>query len=286
LRKILFTYWHQGFDQAPDIIRACTRMMQRHHPDWRIHFLDAASVSDWIDPIPISKSKWEQLQLPHRSDLIRTQLLLNHGGVWADPTLWFCRSLDDWLPDVMNTGLFLFSRPGPDRIISNWFISAEKGQYLLQRLYEALCAYWEDNDFSNLGGAAMNGVARALQRISKRSLALPRLWLRRPIIRFVRAYPYMIYHYLFYDLICTDRRCREIWEAMPKVSADGPHRLLRHGLDQPMTPLLSEEIEQARQPLYKLTWKLAGGGEFASDSVLAHLRRQGLDAGTAAGPAR
>jgi hypothetical protein len=273
LKKTIFTYWHQGFEQAPEIVKACARVIESHHPDWDIHFLDARTVDDWIDPMPIPREKWERLQLAHRSDLIRTQLLLRHGGVWADPTIWFCRPLDDWLPEQMEAGLFFFSRPGPDRIISNWFIASEKGGLILDRLYERLCRYWTENEFLNLGGGGMSASAKLFQRISRRSLDLPRLWLRRPMMRLLRAYPYMVYHYMLYDLICSDADCQAVFGRMPKVSADGPHRLLRYGLDRSINQSLQEEIETAQQPLYKLTWKLPRDKVGVEDSVLRYLFR-------------
>jgi hypothetical protein len=255
LKKTIFTYWHQGFDQAPEIVKACARVIERHHPDWDIHFLDAQTVDDWIDPMPIPREKWERLQLAHRSDLIRTQLLIKHGGVWADPTVWFSRPLDDWLPSHMEAGLFLFRHPGRDRTISNWFITAEPGNPLLVRLYDKLCAYWSDNEFDNFD-RSMSLSAQWLHRILRRNQSLPRLWLRTPIIRLFRTFPYMIYHYAFHDLVRIDAECRAVWDQMPDVRADGPVRLLRHGLNEAFDDTARSLLTSPdRAPLYKLTWK-------------------------------
>ena len=253
--KRLFTYWHQGFDQAPPIVRACVRNAERLHSGWRMHLIDAGSVSSWTDPVPIPEERWNQLSLAHRSDLIRTQLLIKHGGVWADPTVWFSRPLDDWLPSHMEAGLFLFRHPGRDRTISNWFITAEPGNPLLVRLYDKLCAYWSDNEFDNFD-RPMSLSAQWLHRILRRNQSLPRLWLRTPIIRLFRTFPYMIYHYAFHDLVRTDAECRAVWDRMPDVRADGPVRLLRHGLNEAFDDAARSLLTSPeRAPLYKLTWK-------------------------------
>ena len=94
----IFTYWHQGFDSAPPIIQACRTTFEKCNPDFELHFLDARSVREWLEPIPIPDDKWNRLSLAHRSDVIRTQLLVRYGGVWADPTVFFTRPLNDWLP--------------------------------------------------------------------------------------------------------------------------------------------------------------------------------------------
>jgi len=255
MNRKLFTYWHQGFDNAPAIIKACLQVAKHLHPDWTVHKLDAETVSNFIEPIPIPAERWRQLCLAHRSDLIRTQLLIRYGGVWADPTVWFSRPLDDWLPQQMASGLFLFRRPGPDRLISNWFIAAEPGNRLLIRLYETLCRYWSDNDFDNFDRPMRPG-AHFLHRVLRRHIELPRLWLTPPIIRLFRTFPYMIYHYAFHDLVRRDAECRAVWDRMPAVSADGPIGLQRLGLTEPFDDRAEALLTAPeRPPLYKLSWK-------------------------------
>ena len=257
LKKTLFTYWHQGFDSAPPVVKACLENAKRTLKDWEVHQLAENNVTSWIDPIPIPKSRWQQLCLAHRSDLIRTQLLIKHGGVWADPTVWFNRPLDDWLPEQMSAGLFLFQRPGRDRAISNWFIAAEPGNRLLVCLYENLCRYWSDNEFDNFN-CAMRPGAQMLHKILRRHIELPRLWLKPSVIRLFRAFPYMIYHYMFYDIVRRDTECWEIWKNMSRRSADLPHTLSHYGLLKELQPAIQRHIDEVQSPLYKLSWKLSG----------------------------
>lgn len=269
MQRSLFTYWHQGFENAPPIVRACLQVARKHHPDWSIHALDAETVGDWIDPFPIPERRWRQLGLAHRSDLIRTQLLIRYGGVWADPTVWFSRPLDGWLPEKMSAGLFLFQRPGRDRAISNWFIAAEPNNRLLVVLYEKLCSYWSENEFGNFD-RPMGGGARFLHRVLQRNQDLSRLWLTKPVIRLFRTFPYMIYHYAFYDLVRSDPECTRIWKRMAPVSADGPHKLLRAGLLAPATDRVIGIIDSRQEALFKLTWKLPKS-EVPKGTVLYHL---------------
>lgn len=255
VRKTVFSYWHQGFVSAPALIKACVETFHRLNPDWEILLLDSESVLDWIDLPPIPEEKWCRLKLAHRSDLLRTQLLIKYGGVWADPTVWLCKPFDTWLPDLLDAGLFMFHRPGRDRVISNWFIAAEKESPLLKRLYERLCAYWSENEFDNLDGD-MSSASQVLGRLLNRNLHLPRLWLKRPMIRLFRTYPYMVYHYMIFDLICTDPESRAIWERMPKLSADIPHYPAHRGLLSPLDTESRSFIDSKRAPLFKFSWKL------------------------------
>lgn len=254
----IFTYWDQGFDNAPEIVRACVSSFYQKNSGWSIVLLDSETIADWIEPIPIPADKWNRLSLPHRSDLIRTQLLIRHGGVWADPTVWFCKPLDDWLPKAMRAGVFMFHRPGRDRAISNWFIAAHQNNQLLQRQYDRLCTYWRENEFDNLGGNE-NKWGQFLKRAINRNLEWPRLWLWKPIIRLFRTCPYMIYHYLIYDLVRSEPEFGRMWQSMPKISAHLPIFLLHRGLFEPLDENTRKFIDAGSAPLYKLTWKLPSG---------------------------
>jgi len=254
-RKV-FTYWDQGFNNAPPVIRACRTTLERYNPDWELHFLDFHSVQDWLEPVPIPAEKWNQMSLAHRSDVIRTQLLIRYGGVWADPTVLFTQPLNDWLPERMSAGVFMFHRPGRDRVVSNWFIAAALENPLLVRQYDRLCEYWRENDFRNFD-RSMGPMARAARRLLNRNLELPRLWLRKPVIRLLKAYPYMIYHYMIYDNVRSKPELRALWERMPKVSADIPHFAVHRGLLEPLDDEAKRFIDSGEAPLFKLTWKLA-----------------------------
>ena len=274
--KRIFTYWHQGWDEIPPVLRVCLNSMRRHHADWKIHLLDANTASDWLEPIPVPEENWKQLPLAHRSDVIRTQLLLRHGGVWADPTLWFADSIDEWLSKRMDSGLFLFHRPGRDRLISNWFIAAEAGNPLLARFYEELCRYWRENEFETIGFTQRRAV-NVLSRVLHRNLLLPQIWFSKPMIRLFRHSPYMVYHYLFARMVRTNPACAAVWKATRRESADAPHRLLRYGLLAPLTPAVAQALQAADPPLFKLTWKL-GDSRIPENSILAELfRREGQE---------
>ena len=274
--KNIFTYWHQGWDAVPPVLRVCLNSIRRHHGGWKISLLDARTILDYLDPIPIPDGKWRLLPLAHRSDLIRTQLLLQHGGVWADPTVWFAGPMDEWLSKRLDSGLFMFHRPGRDRLISNWLIAAEAGNPLVARFYEELCRYWRENDFETIG-FTQRGAVNFLARVLHRNLRLPQIWFAEPMIRLFRHAPYMVYHYLFAKMVRTDPACAAVWSATPRLSADAPHRLLRHGLLAPVTPEVEQTLQLADPPMFKLTWKLAGR-RIPENSLLAELfRREGLE---------
>ena len=274
MRNTFWTYWHQGIDEAPEIIHHCIRSFKAHHPDWQIHILNNNSVKDFIEPPEVKKEILDKMSLAHRSDLLRTKLLIKYGGVWADPTCFFTKPLDKWLPEYLDSGLFFFHKPGRDRIISNWFITCEPEHPFLIRLYEELCNYWNDYDFRNMGRTEKSKVEHWLKRIINRNLEWPRIWFHPIMTNLLRLYPYMVYHFKVYDLIQHDSELREYYEKMNKFSADIPHKMQRFGLLEPLSKEAKRWIDQKRSPLYKLNWKLKSD-QIPDGSTLDYLIKQG-----------
>ncbi len=254
LPRNIFTYWEQGFDDAPRIARTCLAQLRRLHPHWELRALDAASAEEAIEALPLSRDELLKLSRPHRSDLIRTQLLIDHGGVWADPTVFVTRPFDEWLDVLMGAGLFLFANPGRDRRTSNWFIAAEPGHDTLVQLRDRLCAYWANHDFRNQG-RPLGASEKYLMRAVNRNLTLPRLWFTWPLRRLVRVYPYMVYHYMLQELVHESESVRRTFEQMPVFPAEGPCRLLRFGVGNAFGPEAQAILDDAAVPLHKLTWK-------------------------------
>ena len=270
--KTIWTYWHQGFYNAPSAVKPCIDQWKKLHPDWDIKLLDQNNIYEYAEPLPIKASTLDKMMLPHQSDLLRTQLLIKYGGVWADPTCFPLQKLDHWLPGNMQAGFFFFYKPGRDRIISNWFIAAEKGNAVLKSLYNALIYYWNNNNFKNLGRTNTT-FEKQLNRLLNRNLILPRLWFSPLFTKILQIYPYMVYHFMLYDLISKYKNIKEQFDLMPKQSALPPHYLQRAGMMDPLSTHIKTIIDEQQVPLLKLTWKIKQD-EIPQDSNLAYLFNQ------------
>lgn len=254
IERAIFTYWEQGFDHAPPLVGKCLQQMRRLNPTWTIHALDGRSISPWVGERFVPEGIWEKLGRAHRSDLLRTQLLIRYGGVWMDPTVFCVRSLDDWLPDAMRGGLFLFRKPGLDRLISNWFIAAEPENLVLQRLLARLLDYWSWALFER-EDKVPGAVEKFLIRLLNRHHRLSRLRVRAPWRNLFSESPYMVYHYLLCDLVLTDREAKAIWQQVPVLPAAPPHKLQDLGLCSPAGSEVEGLLAGRLSPVFKLTWK-------------------------------
>lgn len=282
--KKLFLLWFQGWDRAPEVVTHCRRSWEHHNPTWEIHLLDKDNLSGYIDLDGLSRLS-DILPPNGFSNIVRVHLLKKYGGVWADATCFCCRPLDEWLDGCLDSGFFAFSRPGPDRMISNWFLAAAPGNRLVDIYCQALRRYWlknpklrptaSDDLLVNAYGLASDNnywgknpdlrlaepddkLADILKIPYIRSLLLKRPWLWHTFLftKVLKLFPYYWFHYLFEHCYRNDRSFRETWDATIKISADIPHRLLHVGLLRPVPDQVKQETDNRVAPLYKLTWKL------------------------------
>jgi hypothetical protein len=212
LPRILWTYWKQGESTAPDLVKHCIESWRSLNPGWDVRVLDQGSVPRFTAMTGLPKS----ISVQSYADILRLRLLDEHGGVWADATTFCAAPLDHWLPPLMQSGFFAFSRPGPDRVIASWFLASKPGGTLIRAWRRAADAYW--------------------RRVS-------------------RPYHYYWLHYLFEWLTLTNPDAAVVWADTPHISADGPHllqRCLRHGYD---VTRLNGGTSLDAIPIHKLTWR-------------------------------
>lgn len=136
--------WLQGWDNAPQVAQASRTSWQRFNPGWVVQCLDLRTLKHFLPPDVVEAILGKPKEPEALSDQIRLELLHRYGGVWADATTICAAGLDGWLPEAMPAGFFAFANPGPDRLVSTWFIAAEKGAYIIDRWREASWAYWSE----------------------------------------------------------------------------------------------------------------------------------------------
>ncbi|MBK8618590.1 MAG: hypothetical protein IPN96_16085 [Anaerolineales bacterium] len=254
----LWIFWSQGVSQAPFIVRKCINSWKEKNPDWEIFVLNKDNLSKYIH-LDLPSGKFEKLPLAKQSNLIRLQLLSEYGGVWADATTFCMKPLNDWIDDYASSGFFAFYRPGPDRLLSNWFLACEKGCRIVLKLRENYTAFFAKHQFNDTDGGYKQEIVKQLSKILNKSEITSRYWLSPIATKILGVYPYFIFHYMFERLISTDAECRIVWENTKKISADGPHRIQTVGFFSSVDENIKKEIDEMRIPLYKLTWRYDHG---------------------------
>ena len=215
--RVVWTLWLQGWDAAPPLVQACLRSWQQRNPTWTVRPLTAENIREHLDLATI----YPDVNLAGTppvtvSDLVRIALLAEHGGVWADSTTFCVTPLDEWLHDHTTSGFFAFARPGPDRMLSNWFLASQPGHPLTVELRDRVQAYWRDRPAPD---------------------------------------HYFWFHRLFGEAYRTAETVREVWDATPTIRSDGPHYFVPYSrrLAGRMSRRARARVLSGTDPVYKLS---------------------------------
>lgn len=208
--------WLQGFDGAPDVVRACLNSIRRNIQGYEIIALDENNLRDYVQLPGYIEEKYRQgiISRPHYSDLIRTALLCEHGGLWIDATV-LCTS-PSLMPVIERAPLFVYRdyrisrRDAPPTIASSWLIGAVSNHPILRLTQKLLYEYWKRET-----------------------------WLR----------DYFLFH-LFFAMAA--RQYPEEWEAAPPYNNISPYTLQFEG----RKPYTRERWEELRgfSPFHKLSY--------------------------------
>ena len=143
----IWVCWLQGMENAPAIVKSCYKALlnKAEHP---VVLLNDTNYSDYVE-LPefiISKYRNGCISRTHFSDILRTALLYQNGGLWIDSTMLLTGKIPLY---VWNSDMFCF-KFHPDKIkwqvASSQFIRAHAGNKILGRTLSALYYYWDSHN--------------------------------------------------------------------------------------------------------------------------------------------
>lgn len=138
----VFVYWAQGIENAPDIARSCYRSICRF-AGRRVVTLRDENLPEWVDLDPRVVDRTAHLRA-HFSDILRVELLKNHGGIWLDATCLLTQQLPPQDQLLGRADFFAFRRSATR--LSSWCLAARRSSYIIHMLSAALQMYWETHD--------------------------------------------------------------------------------------------------------------------------------------------
>lgn len=215
MRKIIWSCWLEGREVAPAPVGACLRSWEEHNPGWDFRCLNAETIGQYLDLNEHVDLTRQQITAASLSDILRLLLLHEYGGVWVDATTFCTTPLDTWLEQAAQTGFFAFARPGEGRELATWFLAARPGNRLLAKWAARALSYWQERDATD---------------------------------------DYFWVHHQFGELIAIDRSAFADWQAVPQISADGPHSVQFAGLHADYDEVKGRVDWSAT--LFKLTYRV------------------------------
>lgn len=190
---IIWTIWLQGMEQAPKIVQQCYASMCKHITDRPIVVITEDNFRDYVTFPDYIMEKYEKgvISKVHFADLLRVELLAQHGGTWLDGTV-FC-SDKPFQPYILDGELFLFQmlKPGLDghcRSISSWLMTAYAGNPIILLTRALLHEYWRTHNYAVEYFILHDFIQMAVE-------AYPQVWSK--VVPFSNAIPHILLLRLF-----------------------------------------------------------------------------------------
>ena len=232
----IWQMWWQGYDNAPELVKKCLCSVMKFYPNnvvliTKDNFMNYVSIPKYI----LEKFEQGKISFPSFSDIVRTFLLAERGGIWIDATCLMTNKIPD---EIISSCVFyfksvtwtLYQKVPSEELLSvllkiptylgaihtgsSWFIVCKKGNELFTMMKAMICEYWQIEN---------------------------------------KAKDYFWFHLFLTILIINNHKAKNLYEKMISLSNREPHLLLN---------LLKEEYSQdlfneikGRTFIHKLTYK-------------------------------
>ena len=146
----IWQFWDKGIENAPDIVKRCVESIDKFEPNKRHIILNMENIKDYVN-IPEKYYRLlnsGRMGMAHFSDILRTFLLIEHGGCWIDLTV----LLTDKLPKyITQSDFFVFknySKADLDGLnMASYFIHSKPHNKILKDTRDIIWNYWQDNNY-------------------------------------------------------------------------------------------------------------------------------------------
>lgn len=247
----IWAAWLQGRENAPVHVQRIFQLWEELNPDHNLKIIDSEGAERILQRFNIKQTR---ITPQVTTDIVRSVLLKEQGGVWVDATLLPTLPLNAWLPPLMKpTGFFAFRSSGdPNLVLQNWFLAAEPYNPLMSKWCDLFVDYFQQTRYWPSWKRAAYHVkpidfVKFKHHLSKRNT----LWFADPNQgRECSFYPYAIHNYNLAYLLKNNPKLQELWDQVPLKWANLPQLIGREASDKE-TP--TESFVRATQDLIPLS---------------------------------
>ncbi len=147
---LIWQYWESKDGSIPPLVQACLNSVEKYKGKCKRIFLTPENVKEYVN---IPQMFWDlkekgKIKTAFFSDILRTCLLIQNGGIWIDATVLLTEELPDY---ITNADLFVFQNDLKIDLdglnMASYFISAKKDNKILKETLSTLIQYWKENNF-------------------------------------------------------------------------------------------------------------------------------------------
>ena len=113
--KIFYTFWAQGEESVPNIIKKSIISWKVNNPDYSIILVTLSNAQELIKSLGIElPSNFLKISPQYQADWIRLALLSKRGGIWVDASIFMTASVEPLIEiqTVEKTNGFMFYLDG------------------------------------------------------------------------------------------------------------------------------------------------------------------------------
>lgn len=143
----VWTFWWQGEQEAPDIVRCCINSMKKNTRN-KVVVLSKDNLNEYCD-LPeyiLKKVESGKIGLAHFSDIVRFYLLNCYGGIWMDST---CFLAKDFPEEYFTHSFYTYKNFFDSTLHWKWtsfFMICEKGNIIAKNMVAFFAQYWEEHE--------------------------------------------------------------------------------------------------------------------------------------------
>lgn len=215
----IWLFWWQGEESMPELVSNCKKSIIHNCGTHPVILVTKDNYKQYVN-LPryiLEKISNQTISLTHFSDILRVNLIAEHGGYWLDATI-FCTSLIK--EEIFQRPIYTGRNPGKDFYnISQWrwtgyAISGWKGNALFCYARDFFNEYWKKEH-------------------------------------------YLIDYYLIDYVIClVYNKIPLVKDLIESIEINNVSQtLLQHEFNEPYTDEKFENLLKSETWLYKLTWK-------------------------------
>jgi hypothetical protein len=144
--ETIWQFWdNPAGRKTPAIATASIKTIGRWRGNFDHKVLNFDNIGEYSDlpGVVFDRMRNGRMNFAHFADLLRLNLLKNHGGIWMDATNYMTAPVPQWITD-RDFFVFLVGNLThyPYSFMQNFFIRAKKGAFLCGAWYEMCIAYW------------------------------------------------------------------------------------------------------------------------------------------------
>ncbi|MBO9490488.1 capsular polysaccharide synthesis protein [Endozoicomonas sp. G2_1] len=185
----IWVCWWQGEENMPEVVKLCFESLKKNTPDIaQINLITLENYKKYID-IPdhiLQKFKDNKISYTFLSDVLRFQLLHQHGGLWIDSTVYVASPIEK---SVLKSEYFTHRRVGHSNSISeanysSFLVGGYKGHNIFAfmnevfsehlKKYDKIPDYWYVDYAMRMAFDDIPALSKAIRAVPYNN---PNIWL-------------------------------------------------------------------------------------------------------------